>query len=67
MTEEEVKRYLKDRGYRRAVREGRCDNEVKELASRFRKMFTATHFKHWHTERNSTYDFWNDGYLKNAT
>ena len=39
-------------------------DEVKELNSRFRAMLTATHVKHWRTERNSTYDFWNYGYPK---
>ena len=49
------------------IHEVGLDKEVQEEDKQFRALLTATDVRHQHKERNTTYDFWNCGYPKNAS
>ena len=61
-----IQEYWSDLDTRDLIPDIGCDEEVTELDKRFAGMLTDTHIKHWRTDRNSDYDFWNRGYPKNA-
>jgi hypothetical protein len=62
-----VDEYWNDLTTRELIHDIGEDDKVRELDKRFRAMLTATHIKHRYQERQSTYDFWNYGYPKNAS
>jgi len=62
-----IEEYWNDLDTRELIHDIGCGDEVKEWDERFAVMLTARHIKHWYTDRNSDYDFWNYGYPKNAT
>jgi hypothetical protein len=62
-----IQEYWNDLDTRDLIHDIGCDDDVRELDKRFAAMLTATHIKHWRTDRNSGYDFWNCGYPSNAT
>jgi hypothetical protein len=62
-----IQEYWNDLDTRELIHDIGCDDEVKEWDERFANMLTARHIKHWYTDRNSDYDFWNYGCPKNAT
>lgn len=62
-----IEEYCNDLDTRELIHDIGHDNEVKEWDERFSAMLTSKHIKHWRTDRNSSYDFWNYGYPKNAT
>jgi hypothetical protein len=61
-----IEEYWNDLDTRELIHDIGCDGEVEDLDKRFAAMLTATEIKHWHTDRDSDYDFWNYGYPKNA-
>jgi hypothetical protein len=61
-----IEDYWNDLDARNLIHDIGCDSEVKDLDERFAAMLTATEIKHWYTERDTDYDFWNYGYPKNA-
>jgi len=62
-----IQEYWNDLDTRELVHDIGCDEEVKEWDQRFAAMLIATNIKHWHTDRDRDYDFWNYGYPSNAT
>jgi len=61
-----IEEYWNDLDTRELIHDIGYDAEVRESDEKFAAMLTATNIKHWHTDRNSDYDFWNYGYPKNA-
>jgi len=62
-----VEEYWNDLDTRELIHDIGSGGEVREDDQNFAAMLTATEIKHWHTDRDTTYGFWNYGYPKNAT
>jgi hypothetical protein len=62
-----IEDYWNDLDLRELIHDIGFEVAARESDERFAAILTATNIKHWHTDRNTSYDFWNYGYPKNAS